>query len=73
MTAAGIEARYLVAADGLHSAIRRACALDPTPARHPRFGLRRHYRLAPWTDLVEVYWASGRKPTSRRSPTTWSA
>jgi flavin-dependent dehydrogenase len=59
VTAAGIEARYLVAADGLHSAIRRACALDPTPARHPRFGLRRHYRLAPWSDLVEVYWASG--------------
>lgn len=59
VTAAGIEARYLVAADGLHSVIRRACALDPPPARHPRFGLRRHYHLAPWSDLVEVYWASG--------------
>ncbi|MEN5075216.1 monooxygenase, partial [Isoptericola cucumis] len=21
-----------------------------------RFGLRRHYRVAPWTDLVEVHW-----------------
>ena len=59
VTAAGLEARYLVAADGLHSAIRRACALDPPAARHPRFGLRRHYQLAPWTDLVEVYWAAG--------------
>ena len=57
VTAAGVEARYLVAADGLHSAIRRACALDPPPARHTRFGLRRHYRMAPWTDLVEVYWS----------------
>jgi flavin-dependent dehydrogenase len=57
VTAAGIEARYLVAADGLHSPIRRACDLDPPPARHPRFGLRRHYRMAPWADLVEVYWA----------------
>ena len=57
VTAAGIEARYLVAADGLHSVIRRACALDPPPARHPRFGLRRHYSMAPWSDLVEVYWA----------------
>jgi flavin-dependent dehydrogenase len=57
VTAAGVEARYLVAADGLHSAIRRACALDPPPARHTRFGLRRHYRLAPWTDLVEVHWS----------------
>ncbi len=57
VTAAGVEARYLVAADGLHSAIRRACALEPPPARHIRFGLRRHYRMAPWTDLVEVYWS----------------
>jgi hypothetical protein len=23
----------------------------------PRYGLRRHYRVAPWTDLVEVHWA----------------
>lgn len=57
--AAGIEARYLVAADGLHSPIRRASALDAPPARNPRYGLRRHYRVAPWTDLVEVYWARG--------------
>jgi flavin-dependent dehydrogenase len=57
VTAAGVEARYLVAADGLHSAIRRACALDPSPSRHSRFGLRRHYRMAPWSDLVEVYWS----------------
>jgi flavin-dependent dehydrogenase len=61
VTAAGIEARYLVAADGLHSGIRRACGLDPPPPRYPRFGLRKHYRLAPWTDLVEVYWASGQE------------
>ena len=59
VTAAGVQARYLVAADGLHSTIRRACALDPPPARHTRFGLRRHYRMAPWTDLVEVYWTPG--------------
>ncbi len=25
--------------------------------RHRRYGLRRHYRIAPWTDLVEVHWA----------------
>ena len=58
VTAAGIDARYLVAADGLHSVLRRACGLDPPPARHRRFGLRRHYRMAPWTDLVEVHWAA---------------
>jgi flavin-dependent dehydrogenase len=24
-----------------------------------RFGFRRHYRLAPWTDCVEIYWGAG--------------
>jgi len=65
VTAAGVEARYLVAADGLHSAVRRVLERE-TPARPyrreprppaPRYGLRRHYRVAPWTDLVEVHWA----------------
>jgi flavin-dependent dehydrogenase len=62
--AAGMRARYLVAADGLHSPIRRACGLDPAPgsgsgsgSARSRFGLRRHYRLEPWADLVEVHWS----------------
>jgi 2-polyprenyl-6-methoxyphenol hydroxylase-like FAD-dependent oxidoreductase len=54
----GLDARYLVAADGLHSPIRRACGLEPPPAAHRRYGLRRHYRMTPWTDLVEVYWSA---------------
>jgi flavin-dependent dehydrogenase len=59
--AAGVEARYLVAADGLHSGIRRYLEREaPSPGgAAPRYGLRRHYRVAPWTDLVEVHW-SGR-------------
>ena len=64
VAAAGVEARYLVAADGLHSTIRRLLERE-TPAGPgrvprqavPRYGLRRHYRVAPWTDLVEVHWA----------------
>ena len=37
VTAAGLDARYLVAADGLHSAIRRTCRLDrPAIRRTPR-------------------------------------
>jgi flavin-dependent dehydrogenase len=53
-----VRARYLIAADGLHSALRRRCGLEPAPAKRPRFGLRRHYQIAPWTDLVEVHWAA---------------
>ena len=59
VTAAGVRARDLGAAAGLPSASRRAAGLDPPRARHPRYGLRRHYRLAPWSDLVEVHWAAG--------------
>ncbi|WP_418960493.1 NAD(P)/FAD-dependent oxidoreductase [Streptomyces tritici] len=61
VTADGITARYLVAADGLHSPIRRTLGLTVRPAtrRHvPRYGLRRHYAVEPWTDLVEVYWSA---------------
>jgi flavin-dependent dehydrogenase len=55
--AAGLSARYLVGADGLHSRVRRLAGLD-LPVRSPsRWGLRRHYRIAPWSDLVEVHWS----------------
>ncbi|WP_308121904.1 NAD(P)/FAD-dependent oxidoreductase, partial [Actinotalea ferrariae] len=58
--AAGLTARWLLASDGLHSTVRRLVGLEVDQAtRHGRrrFGLRRHYRVAPWTDLVEVHWA----------------
>ena len=49
--------RYVVAADGLHSAVRRLLGLDGRPSRRRRYGLRRHFRLAPWTSYVAVHWA----------------
>ncbi|GAA4894510.1 NAD(P)/FAD-dependent oxidoreductase [Actinomycetospora straminea] len=53
----GVRARHLVAADGLHSPVRRGLGLDPAPARHRRYGVRRHFRTAPWSPFVEVHWA----------------
>ncbi|MGK0359027.1 MAG: flavin-dependent dehydrogenase [Bradymonadia bacterium] len=54
----GVQARWLLVADGLHSPTRRA--LDLTGAkRGQRFGVRAHFAIAPWTDRVEVYWAHG--------------
>jgi flavin-dependent dehydrogenase len=51
--------RYLAAADGLHSPIRRSLGLElPSPGRR-RWGIRRHVRIAPWSDYVEVHWAPG--------------
>ena len=52
------RARYLAAADGLHSPIRRSLNLNRPPAGRRRWGIRRHYRVAPWSDTVEVYWAA---------------
>ena len=52
-------ARMLVAADGLASRLRRAEGLDvECPGPH-RFGLRRHFRCAPWSDCVEVHLGDG--------------
>ncbi|MFG2138180.1 NAD(P)/FAD-dependent oxidoreductase [Streptomyces sp. NPDC048650] len=58
VTAAGLRARWLVAADGLHSPVRHALGLNLPVARARRFGLRRHYRMRPWTDCVEVHWSA---------------
>jgi menaquinone-9 beta-reductase len=48
--------RWLIAADGLTSNIRRTAGLDSLWPNHGRFAFRRHYALSPWTDLVEVHW-----------------
>lgn len=55
--AAGVRARWLVAADGLHSPTRRALGLSARTHGRVRHGLRRHYAVPPWTDLVEVHWS----------------
>ncbi len=57
VVAGGFTARYLAAADGLHSPVRAALGLDLAAVGPKRFGLRRHYPIAPWTDRVEVHWA----------------
>jgi flavin-dependent dehydrogenase len=54
-----VAARYVAVADGLHSPLRRALGLQPGPRRTrtpPRYGLRRHFAVQPWSDHVEVHW-----------------
>jgi flavin-dependent dehydrogenase len=59
VTIGDLRARWLLAADGLHSATRRTLGLDRPPRQDgpARFGLRRHFAVAPWSDYVEVHWA----------------
>lgn len=56
VTAGGLRGSWLIACDGLHSAVRRLTGLERDGRPGARFGLRRHFRVAPWTDLVEVHW-----------------
>lgn len=56
--AEGITARYLAAADGLHSPLRRSLGLEMASPTRVRFGLRAHFEVAPWADVVEVHWAA---------------
>ena len=48
--------RYLVGADGEGSRVRRWAGLERGSLRSQRIGFRRHYRVAPWSDMVEVHW-----------------
>lgn len=54
-----LRARYLAAADGLHSPIRRALGLAQPCGGVRRWGIRRHVQIEPWTDTVEVHWGPG--------------
>jgi flavin-dependent dehydrogenase len=58
VVAGGRTARFLVAADGLHSPVRRLAGLDGRATRYRRWGQRAHFACAPWTDRVEVHWAA---------------
>jgi|HubBroStandDraft_6_1064221.scaffolds.fasta_scaffold00107_45 flavin-dependent dehydrogenase len=52
-----VRCRWVVGADGQNSRVRCWSGLDSTRARRfTRFGFRRHYRVVPWSEFVEVYW-----------------
>ena len=48
---------WLVCADGQNSPLRKMSGLFPSASAGIRYGFRRHYRVPPWTDFVEVHWA----------------
>ena len=51
-----VRSRWIVGADGAHSRVRHWARLEKSSRPRLRFAFRRHYRVAPWTDHVEVYW-----------------
>jgi menaquinone-9 beta-reductase len=54
-----IRARWTVGADGERSRVRAWSGLEASTPRRVRYGFRRHHRVAPWCDYVEVYWGKG--------------
>jgi flavin-dependent dehydrogenase len=54
--AVGLKSRYLIAADGLHSSVRSSLGLQMTSNKSRRYGIRQHFHVAPWSDLVDVHW-----------------
>lgn len=56
VTAGGFRARWMIAADGLRSPIRRRLGLERPGPGPRRLGLRQHFAVAPWSDTVDVHW-----------------
>jgi flavin-dependent dehydrogenase len=51
-----IRSRWIVGADGGHSLVRRWASLDRYHYDRTRFAFRRHYRVSPWSDCMELHW-----------------
>jgi len=51
-----VPTRWIVGADGGGSRVRRWSGLEATAQRRQRFAMRRHYRVRPWSDYVEIHW-----------------
>jgi flavin-dependent dehydrogenase len=49
--------RWLICADGQNSLLRKKSGLFRSRPASVRYGFRRHYRIVPWTNFVEVHWA----------------
>jgi len=51
-----VRARWIVGADGSASRVRSWANLDAHHRLSHRFAFRRHYRIQPWSDFMELYW-----------------
>jgi flavin-dependent dehydrogenase len=59
LDAANVQCRWVIGADGENSRVRRWAGLNAVRSESFRYGFRRHYRVSPWTDFMEIYWGPG--------------
>ena len=52
-----VPARWIVGADGSASRVRKWAELNSTVRRTQRMASRRHYRVKPWSEYMEIHWA----------------
>ncbi|MBV8550459.1 MAG: NAD(P)/FAD-dependent oxidoreductase [Acidobacteriaceae bacterium] len=50
------RADFVVGADGQNSQIRRQAGLGRVAKERRRYGFRRHYRIALWSEYMELHW-----------------
>ncbi|HLK06145.1 MAG TPA: FAD-dependent monooxygenase [Candidatus Acidoferrum sp.] len=50
--------RWLIGADGVQSRVAKWFGLDRLSTSHRRFARQQHFRIAPWSPFVEIYWAA---------------
>jgi 2-polyprenyl-6-methoxyphenol hydroxylase-like FAD-dependent oxidoreductase len=53
-----VRSRWVVGADGGQSLVRRWAGLDRYLSNSTRYAFRRHYRVAPWSDCMEIHWGT---------------
>lgn len=51
-----VRSHWVVGADGGHSLVRGWAGLNRFLCDRTRFAFRRHYRITPWTDSMELHW-----------------
>ena len=56
---ADIHANWIIGADGTNSRVREWAGLSAHRRDSLRYGFRKHFSIAPWTDYVEIHWGSG--------------
>ncbi|MBT3981477.1 MAG: FAD-dependent monooxygenase [Bacteriovoracaceae bacterium] len=51
---------YIIGCDGIRSRVRKIANMDSSPpSDKKRIGARAHFKMAPWSDCVDVWWNKG--------------
>ena len=58
-----VRARWIVGADGSDSRVRRWAGSTHSRKPRLRYAFRRHFRVAPWTDHMELHWGIAARVT----------